>query len=97
MPALKNEASIKRVVAGDRVPEQLELFAVLNPCRGICQTDERGYCRGCFRNRNERFSWDKMSDMQKQDILRLCQQRMKRLQHSDRTDMPAESSQLSFF
>ncbi|MEI7201154.1 DUF1289 domain-containing protein [Pectobacterium parvum] len=76
------------------MPEQLELFAILNPCRGICQTDERG---GCFRNRSERFSWDKMSDMQKQNILRLCQQRMKRLQHSDRADIPAEFSQLPFF
>ncbi|WP_224552475.1 DUF1289 domain-containing protein [Pectobacterium versatile] len=79
------------------MPEQLELFAVLNPCSGICQTDERGYCRGCFRSRNERFSWNQMSDMQKQDILRLCRQRMKRLQRSDRADMPVGSSQLSFF
>lgn len=37
--------------------EQLEFFPVQSPCRGICQTDERGYCRGCFRSREERFNW----------------------------------------
>ncbi|MCQ4010570.1 DUF1289 domain-containing protein, partial [Klebsiella pneumoniae] len=40
--------------------------------RGICQTDERGYCRGCFRSREERFNWKTMSDAQKQEVLRLC-------------------------
>ncbi|MBR7250020.1 DUF1289 domain-containing protein, partial [Klebsiella variicola] len=26
--------------------EQLEFFPIQSPCRGICQVDERGYCRG---------------------------------------------------
>ncbi|EJC5723144.1 DUF1289 domain-containing protein, partial [Escherichia coli] len=25
--------------------EQLEFFPVQSPCRGICQSDERGFCR----------------------------------------------------
>ncbi|ECR6519717.1 DUF1289 domain-containing protein, partial [Salmonella enterica subsp. enterica serovar Enteritidis] len=25
--------------------EQLEFFPVASPCRGICQSDERGFCR----------------------------------------------------
>ncbi|MEH0833826.1 DUF1289 domain-containing protein [Pectobacterium cacticida] len=79
------------------MPEQLELFAVSNPCRGICQLDKRGYCYGCFRNRNERFSWSQMSDAQKQDVLRLCRQRMKRSLRSDKTDPPVESRQPSLF
>ncbi|WP_094099841.1 DUF1289 domain-containing protein [Lonsdalea iberica] len=58
--------------------EQLELFPVPNPCRGICQANERGFCRGCFRSRAERFNWARMSDAEKQNILRLCRQRMKR-------------------
>ncbi|EIH5998274.1 DUF1289 domain-containing protein, partial [Escherichia coli] len=33
--------------------EQLEFFPVQSPCRGICQSDERGFCRGCFRSRDE--------------------------------------------
>ena len=39
------------------VAEQLEFFPVQSPCRGICQVDERGYCRGCMRTRDERFNW----------------------------------------
>ncbi len=47
--------------------EQLEFFPVQSPCRGICQSDERGFCRGCFRSRDERFNWNKMSDGEKQE------------------------------
>ncbi|ESF29723.1 oxidoreductase [Salmonella enterica subsp. enterica serovar Tallahassee str. 0012] len=46
--------------------EQLEFFPVASPCRGICQSDERGFCRGCMRSRDERFNWQKMSDVEKQ-------------------------------
>ncbi|WJV52035.1 DUF1289 domain-containing protein [Prodigiosinella aquatilis] len=77
--------------------EQLELFPVPNPCRGICQADERGFCRGCFRSRSERFSWGQMSDVQKQDVLRLCRQRMKRLQRVEKISIPPESEQSSLF
>lgn len=55
--------------------EQLEFFPVQSPCRGICQSDERGFCRGCMRSRDERFNWQGMSDVQKQEVLRLCHQR----------------------
>jgi predicted Fe-S protein YdhL (DUF1289 family) len=66
---------LERVMA-----QQLEFFDIPSPCRGICQADERGYCRGCFRNRQERFDWQKMDDNQKRQVLRLCQQRMLRHQ-----------------
>ncbi|MCL2892207.1 DUF1289 domain-containing protein [Brenneria tiliae] len=79
------------------MPEQLELFAVPNPCRGVCQSDERGFCRGCFRSRNERFGWGQMSDVQKQEVLRLCRQRMKRQLRSGKSEPPAESRQPSLF
>ncbi|EAO4457061.1 DUF1289 domain-containing protein [Salmonella enterica subsp. enterica serovar Bareilly] len=58
--------------------EQLEFFPVASPCRGICQSDERGFCRGCMRSRDERFNWQKMSDAEKQNVLRLCRQRFLR-------------------
>ncbi|MBX9444271.1 MULTISPECIES: DUF1289 domain-containing protein [Dickeya] len=77
--------------------EQLELFPVPNPCRGICQADDRGFCRGCFRSRNERFNWGKMSDAQKQDVLRLCRQRMKRSQRSEKNSAPSEPEQPALF
>ena len=47
------------------VAEQLEFFPIQSPCRGICQVDERGYCRGCMRTRDERFNWQNFSDTQK--------------------------------
>ncbi|WP_075181696.1 DUF1289 domain-containing protein [Pantoea sp. 1.19] len=62
--------------------EQLEFFPVPSPCRGICQSDERGYCRGCFRSREERFQWQRFSDAQKRDVLRLCRQRFLRLRRA---------------
>ncbi|WP_072033834.1 DUF1289 domain-containing protein [Dickeya chrysanthemi] len=77
--------------------EQLELFPVPNLCRGICQADDRGFCRGCFRSRNERFNWGKMSDAQKQDVLRLCRQRMKRSQRSEKNSAPSEPEQPALF
>ncbi|QTF08573.1 DUF1289 domain-containing protein [Brenneria izadpanahii] len=79
------------------MPEQLELFAVPNPCRGVCQADERGFCRSCFRSRNERFAWGQMSDAQKQEVLRLCRQRMKRQQRIEKTAQPVGPSQPTLF
>ncbi|PHM60401.1 DUF1289 domain-containing protein [Xenorhabdus ishibashii] len=55
--------------------EQLEFFAIPNPCKGICESDPRGFCRGCYRSREERFIWMKLSDSEKREIFRLCHQR----------------------
>ncbi|QYK02178.1 DUF1289 domain-containing protein [Shewanella psychrotolerans] len=60
--------------------EQLEFFEIPSPCIGICQTDARGYCKGCLRNRDERFNWLSFSDAQKYDVIRLCKQRKRRRQ-----------------
>lgn len=79
------------------MPEQLEFFTVPNPCRGVCETDARGLCRGCFRNRSERFSWGQMSDAQKQDVLRLCRQREKRMLRSETATLNSEWEQISLF
>ncbi|EOV9015646.1 DUF1289 domain-containing protein [Cronobacter muytjensii] len=77
--------------------EQLEFFPVPSPCRGICQSDERGYCRGCMRSRDERFNWQKMSDAQKQEVLRLCRQRMLRRLRAGRNEPDEEPQQPSLF
>jgi len=61
------------------VPEQLEFFTIPSPCRGVCQSDARGYCLGCLRSRQERFDWTAMNDSQKREVLRLCHQRYLRL------------------
>lgn len=68
-----------------------------SPCRGICQSDERGYCRGCMRSRDERFNWQKMSDAQKQDVLRLCRQRLLRKLRAAKQDSAEEPQQPSLF
>ena len=55
--------------------QQLELLSVPSPCRGICQSDQQGYCRGCLRSRDERFSWQQLSNEQRRHVLALCKQR----------------------
>ncbi|WP_147197335.1 DUF1289 domain-containing protein [Pantoea sp. MBD-2R] len=77
--------------------EQLEFFPVPSPCRGICQADERGYCRGCMRSREERFNWMAFSDTQKREILRLCRLRYQRLQRIHKPESPADPEQPSLF
>ncbi|CCG87203.1 putative protein ydhL precursor [Erwinia piriflorinigrans CFBP 5888] len=77
--------------------EQLELFPVPNPCKGVCQVNDRGYCRGCWRSREERFSWVTFSDSQKRDILRLCRQRLLRHQRTSVYAAPDEPQQPTLF
>ncbi|MCX8956101.1 DUF1289 domain-containing protein [Erwinia psidii] len=77
--------------------EQLEFFPVPSPCRGICQTDPRGYCRGCLRSRDERFNWMKYSEAEKRDVLRLCRQRFLRRQQSAKSEPSDAPDQPSLF
>ena len=58
--------------------EQLSFFPLPSPCIGICQSDERGYCKGCFRSRDERFSWQSFTEHQKLNVVRLCKARKRR-------------------
>ncbi|QUN06595.1 DUF1289 domain-containing protein [Shewanella yunxiaonensis] len=60
--------------------EQLAFFDIPSPCVGICQSDERGYCKGCMRSRDERFGWLNLSNAQKADVIRLCNARKRRRQ-----------------
>lgn len=77
--------------------EQLEFFPVPSPCRGICRTDSKGYCVGCFRSREERFQWMSFSDTQKRNILRLCQQRRSRMRRGNSDDPQDNAHQPSLF
>ncbi|GLP97219.1 DUF1289 domain-containing protein [Paraferrimonas sedimenticola] len=58
--------------------DQLEFFDIPSPCRGICKVNQRGYCIGCARSREERFNWLQFSDTQKRQVIRLCQSRFAR-------------------
>ncbi|ADP12518.1 conserved uncharacterized protein [Erwinia sp. Ejp617] len=77
--------------------EQLEFFPLSSPCKGICEVNERGYCRGCWRSREERFSWMTFSDTQKREILRLCCQRLLRQQRVTVTSTADEPYQPTLF
>ncbi|PIJ51668.1 DUF1289 domain-containing protein [Erwinia sp. OLTSP20] len=77
--------------------EQLEFFPVPSPCRGICQADARGYCRGCLRSREERFNWSKFTDSEKREVLRLCRQRFIRMRRAAKQDLPQDPAQPSLF
>jgi predicted Fe-S protein YdhL (DUF1289 family) len=57
---------------------QLELFDVPSPCIGVCQSDVKGYCLGCLRNRQERQSWISLTVNDKQKVIKRCNQRKKR-------------------
>ncbi|MBR9874957.1 DUF1289 domain-containing protein [Vibrio sp. J1-1] len=58
--------------------EQLEFFSVPSPCVGICSADEKGYCKGCMRKREERFNWQKYTPAQQLYVIKLCRQRYRR-------------------
>ncbi|RDT63134.1 DUF1289 domain-containing protein, partial [Klebsiella pneumoniae] len=56
-----------------------------------------GYCRGCMRTRDERFNWQNFSDAQKQEVLRLCRQRLLRKIRANKAVEPEEPQQPSLF
>lgn len=77
--------------------EQLEFFEIPSPCRGICQSNDQGYCRGCFRTRDERFNWLKFSDAEKRNIIRLCCQRYARSMSKKLAQEDVNDSQQQLF
>ncbi len=50
-------------------PEQTELFHIDSPCIGVCEVNNKGYCKGCLRNRNERLYWHTFSESQRGVLL----------------------------
>jgi len=57
---------------------QLEFFDVPSPCVGVCQSDDKGLCLGCFRTREERQKWISLNSDDKQKVVKRCIQRRKR-------------------
>ncbi|KAF7774381.1 hypothetical protein PCIT_a0817 [Pseudoalteromonas citrea] len=80
--------------------EQIEIFEIPNPCKGICEVNNRGYCKGCYRSREERFTWGELTDQQKRAVVVLCQQRyrryLKRKSSHDITILESKQQQLDF-
>ncbi|REL25930.1 DUF1289 domain-containing protein [Thalassotalea euphylliae] len=68
---------------------QLEFFDVPSPCVGVCQSDDKGHCKGCFRTREERQQWISLSSDDKQKVIKRCVQRKKR---KDKAKQPIQPS-----
>jgi hypothetical protein len=77
--------------------EQLDFFDVPSPCIGVCSCDERGYCKGCMRNREERFNWLTLTNEEKIHVIRLCQRRYKRKIQQQRNKKTPESADFQEF
>lgn len=50
---------------------QPDFFDIPSPCIGICISNNKGYCKGCLRSREERLYWLNMTDDQKHQVMRL--------------------------
>ena len=77
--------------------EQIEIFEIPSPCKGICQVNNRGYCKGCYRSREERFAWNSLSNQQKRKVIALCQQRYKRFLTSKQQKAEAQPNKQTPF
>ena len=84
--------------------QQLEFFEIPSPCIGVCEANNRGYCKGCFRSRDERLYWLKFTEADKRHVVRLCQQRKARVLKAKEaallvaaTETPDEPEQSSMF
>ncbi|EEY98247.1 predicted Fe-S protein [Vibrio sp. RC586] len=71
--------------------EQLEFFNIVSPCIGVCSVDEKGYCKGCLRKREERFNWLSMTSAEKLHVIKLCRQRYRRKQQEARGQNKTEN------
>lgn len=77
--------------------DQLQLFIIESPCIGVCEVNNRGYCKGCLRSRDERFHWQQLSDGDKSKVIKLCQRRKKRKTATRKDTDEASPPNLSLF
>ena len=47
----------------------------MSPCINICSLDEQGYCRGCYRSREEIAAWTCMTPAQQWAVVHATEQR----------------------
>ncbi len=74
---------------------QLEFFDVPSPCVGICQSNEKGYCLGCMRTRDERQDWINLDNDTKQKVIKRCVQRKKRQLNKNKPKIVEEINTLA--
>jgi len=49
--------------------------AVPSPCLGICQFNDGGFCKSCFRNTAEKIRWPTMAEVEKAFVVATCARR----------------------
>lgn len=59
--------------------DQGEFFPTPNPCKSICTVNNKGFCKGCYRSREERFHWNEFTEYQKHLVVQICHVREKRI------------------
>lgn len=59
--------------------QQPDFFNIPSPCIGVCEVNNKGYCKGCLRSREERLYWQQMTDDQKHQVMRLLGQRRSKI------------------
>ncbi|MDO6568639.1 DUF1289 domain-containing protein [Alteromonas sp. 1_MG-2023] len=88
----------------DQTPpaQQLEFFEIPSPCIGVCEAGPRGYCKGCYRSREERLYWLKIDDATRRKVIGACQRRkqaaLNRARRQNETPIEVrEPDQISMF
>jgi predicted Fe-S protein YdhL (DUF1289 family) len=81
--------------------QQLEFFEIPSPCIGVCESGPRGFCKGCFRSRDERLYWLKVDDAAKRQIISACVRRKRAVLARERkqseTNNQDENEQYNLF
>lgn len=73
---------------------QLEFFDVPSPCVGVCQSDDKGLCKGCYRTREERQNWITLDNDNKQKVIKRCISRRKRKESGPKVKLEEPESKV---
>ena len=84
------------------IGQQLEFFDIPSPCVGVCEAGPRGYCKGCYRSREERLYWLKVDDATRRKIISACHRRhrtamSKALKGSEPASQATDAGQINMF
>ena len=58
----------------------------------MCEVNNKGYCKGCLRSRDERLYWLQLSPAQRREVVRLCHQRKARIQKAREAALQTSSA-----
>ena len=77
--------------------QQLEFFEIPSPCIGVCESDDKGFCKGCMRTREERHYWPQVDNATKRIIVQAWTRRKKRKAKTKAIQEPRVSRQQDLF